>query len=122
MKMFFGCLAAILIAGCLSQASVAEIWYSPGIYEGSAQGHRGTIRVRVQISHAGIEDIVITSHMEGTFPGVAAMEELLDQILIEGTTDLDVITGATLSSRGLLDAVDDALSKAHQHSSALINP
>ena len=89
-----------------------ESIYRPGIYEGSGQGYRGEIRVKVQISPAGIEDIQIISHREGAFPGTAAMEELLDLVLIEGTTDLDAITGASFSSRGFLEAVEDALEKA----------
>ena len=108
-----GCLGfCLMIAGCLSTGIGLEIAYKPGIYEGTGQGYRGPINVRVQVSPAGIEDIVISSHRESAFPGTAAMEELLDTILIEGTTDLDAISGASVSSRGFLDAVDDALGKA----------
>ena len=110
---FLYCLPALLlISGCIGSASFWEAGFTPGIYEGSGNGHRGPIRVRVQISAAGIEDIVIISHREATFPGAAAMEELLDEVLGTGTTDLDAISGATFSSRGFLEAVEDALRKA----------
>ena len=111
--LFFGVLAAAaLVSGCLGLGSVLETGYAPGVYEGSGQGYRGPVLVRVQISTAGIEDIVIISHREGAYPGVAAMEELLEAVLSDGSTDLDVISGATLSSRGFLDAVDDTLRQA----------
>ena len=87
--------------------------YLPGVYEGSGKGFRGPINVQVQVSRAGIEDIVITSHKESVYPGAAAMEELLEMILEYGSTDLDAISGATYSSKGFLNAVDDAMGQAH---------
>ena len=98
--------------GCISSDLIRDAGFAPGTYEGTGQGRRGLIRVRLQISPAGIEDIVILSHRDSAYPGVAAMEELLDEILETGFTDLDAISGATLSSAGFLEAVDDALRKA----------
>jgi len=99
---------AILLAGCLS----SEAGWTPGMYEGSARGYRGLIHVRLQAGPAGIEDIVIVRHRESAFPGAAAMEELLEAVLEQGSTDLDAISGATFSSRGFLEAVENALRKA----------
>ena len=97
--------------GCLGSAPITGSGYTPGVYEGTGQGYRGPIRVQVQLSPAGIEDIVIIRHEEGIYSGLPAMEELLDLVLMEGTTDLDAISGATYSSRGFLEAVEDALGK-----------
>jgi uncharacterized protein with FMN-binding domain len=69
--------------------------------------------VRVQVSAAGIENIEIISHSEWPYPGLAAMEELLELVLEDGTTDVDAVSGASFSSRAFLDAVDDALEKAN---------
>jgi uncharacterized protein with FMN-binding domain len=107
---FFG-LSALILA-CLGLPSVGEAGYTPGTYEGAGSGYRGQIHVRVQVSAAGIEDIAIVSHQESNFPGFAAMEELLEQVLETGETDLDAVSGATYSSRGFLQAVEDALGKA----------
>ncbi|MDR1802706.1 MAG: FMN-binding protein [Treponema sp.] len=101
-----------LIPGCLGPALVRELSYTPGTYEGTGQGYRGTIHVEVEISHAGIEDITITSHSESAYPGAAAMEELLELVLETGTTELDAVSGASFSSAGFLEAVEDALGKA----------
>jgi len=103
--------AAVLLAGCVSSGFVWEAGYTPGMYEGSAWGYRGPIHVRLQVGSAGIEDIVITGHRESAFPGVAAMEELLEAVMDYGTTNLDTVSGATFSSRGFLEAVDNALKK-----------
>jgi len=105
--------AAILLAGCLSSGLDREFSYTAGIYEGSGRGYRGPIHVRLQLGPAGIEDITITAHRESAFPGVAAMEELLEAVLEHETTDLDTVSGATFSSRGFLEAVENALKKAH---------
>ena len=110
--LFFGFAACVLIAGCVGGASIMESGYTPGVYEGLGRGYRGPILVQVLLSSAGIEDIQIISHTEGAYPGAAAMEELLDLVLTEGSTDLDAISGATYSSRGFLEAVEDALGHA----------
>ena len=111
----FGILAAFaLVSGCLGLGSVLDAGFTPGTYEGSGRGYRGPVHVRLEISAAGIEDIVILSHRESAYPGVAAMEELLELILADGSTDLDLISGATMSSRGFLEAVEDAVGQARR--------
>ena len=106
--------AAVLLAGCLGSALMREASYAPGVYNGSGSGYRGPIRVRVQVSQSGIDDIAIVSHKESAFPGVAAMEELIEEILEYGFTGLDTVSGATFSSSGFLEAVENALQKARQ--------
>ena len=101
-----------LLPGCLGAGSARESRYAPGIYEGTGRGYRGPIHVQVQVSPAGIDDIAITGHEDEAWPGGAAMEELLQMVLETGSTDLDAVSGATLSSRGFLEAVEDALGQA----------
>ena len=102
----------LIITSCLGSAPARETTYTTGIYEGIGQGLRGNIHLRLQMSSAGIVDIEITEHREAAYPGLAAMEELLEMVLETGSTDLDAISGATFSSRGFLEAVEDALGKA----------
>ena len=102
-----------LISACLAGAAfIREAGYTPGVYEGTGRGYRGPVHVQVQISPGGIEDIVIISHSDTVYPGAAAMEELLEAVLETGSTDLDAVSGATYSSRGFLEAVENALEKA----------
>ena len=101
-----------IIPGCLGSGFVREAGYTPGTYEGSGRGYHGPIYVEVEVSHAGIEDITITSHSEDAYPGGAAMEELLEAVLETGSTEMDAVSGATFSSAGFLEAVEDALEKA----------
>ena len=108
----FGGIAALLILAACLTAGRNTAGYTEGVFEGTGRGCRGPIVVRIQMSAAGIEDIVIISHREAPNPGVVAMEELLELALETGSTDLDVISGASLSSRGFLEAVENALAKA----------
>jgi uncharacterized protein with FMN-binding domain len=100
------------ISGCISSEFVRDAGLIPGVYDGVGQGRRGPVRVRLQISPAGIEDVVIVNHRESIYPGAVAMEELLEEILETGSTDLDAVSGATFSSIGFLEAVEDALRQA----------
>jgi len=108
----FLCGLSALILACLALPAVKEAAYTPGAYEGNGSGYRGSIHVRVQTSTVGIEDIAIVSHQESNFPGLVAMEELLELVLETGETGIDAISGATYSSRGFLQAVENALEKA----------
>jgi len=108
------CGFSVLVFACLSLPSAGKASYTPGVYLGNGNGYRGMIQVRVQTSAAGIEDVAIVSHQESNFPGLAAIEELLEQVLETGETDLDAVSGATYSSRGFLWAVEDALEKSRR--------
>ena len=109
--MFFFCLLPVIL-GCTGSGSIRNAGFTPGTYEGTGNGRRGPVRILIQLSQAGIDDIVIVSHREDVYPGAAAMEELLEGIIETGSTDMDAISGATFSSRGFLEAVEDALRKA----------
>jgi uncharacterized protein with FMN-binding domain len=79
------------------------------VCEGTAQGYRGPIRVQVRISEGSITDVIIVDSEEDAFVGGAAIEELLDMVILYNTTDIDAVSGATESSRGFLEAVENAI-------------
>ena len=82
-----------------------------GVYEGSGCGYRGTIRVQVRMEGGEFVEISIIESDEDSTVGGAAIEELLETALIYNTTDIDAISGATESSRGFLEALENALRK-----------
>jgi uncharacterized protein with FMN-binding domain len=88
--------------------------YTPGTYEGSGQGFRGPVQVVVQVDANGIAGIEVRSYEDDYLPGGAAMEELLELVLDEASTDVDAVSGATESSTGFLSAVEDALRWAYR--------
>ena len=86
--------------------------YVPGTYEGEAQGFGGVIKVAVTVDENDVTEIKVLSSAGEDAAYFSQAETLSDKILQKQTTDLDAVTGATLSSIGLLDAVDAALEQA----------
>lgn len=94
----------ILIIGCTSIK--AE---SGTRYEGAALGYRGIIRVRVGLEKGTITEIAIVESHEDRYVGGAAIEELTDLVLMYNTTELDAVSGATETSMGFLEAIENAI-------------
>jgi uncharacterized protein with FMN-binding domain len=79
------------------------------VWEGLGRGYRGNILVRLTVAGGLIRDIEIVEHGEDPAVGGEAMAELLEQVLAYGPGETDALSGATESSRGFLNAVEDAL-------------
>ena len=86
--------------------------FIPGTYEGEAQGFGGIIKVSVTVDENEITEIKVLSSAGEDAAYFSQAETLNAKILQKQSTDLDAVTGATLSSIGLLDAVDAALEQA----------
>ena len=98
--------------GCVSLGESREDTLdllSQEVHEGMADGYRGPIRVQVGMNAGVISEIIILDDSEDRFVGGAAIEELIDSVIEINSTDVDVVTGATLSSKGFLDAVNNAI-------------
>ena len=94
------------------EADDSDNAYKNGTYEGSGTGYGGTITVQVTL-----EDDTITAVSVVSAPGedsayLSQGENVINSIISEQSTDVDTISGATFSSTGILEAVNDALSKA----------
>ena len=111
-RVFFALTMFALVAmfGCavFRQSGVMEK-RADGVYEGAGQGYRGSIRVQVRMEGGSIASIEIIDSDEDYAVGGAAMEELLDMIITYNTTDIDAVSGATETSRGFLEAVENAI-------------
>ncbi|MDR1363933.1 MAG: FMN-binding protein [Spirochaetaceae bacterium] len=102
--------AALLFAACLSLKSLAV--YEPGSWEGIGEGYNGTIHLIVDTDSTSIIDITILEHNDDAMIGGEAISELKEFILETDSTDIDAISGATQTSEGFINAVNEALSKA----------
>ena len=79
---------------------------SDGIYEGSYSVFPISVEVKVTVVNHIITDIEITKHDTGQ--GQPA-EVIIDDVLQEQSLNVDVIAGATYSSKVILLAIKDAL-------------
>lgn len=80
-----------------------------GSYRGSAIGYGGQMSVTVRVSGGVIASVTVDSHREtsGYYNRAVA---LLERIVQKNSTDVDTISGATVTSKGILSAVENALS------------
>ncbi len=86
--------------------------YQDGTYEGTGNGYGGPINVSVTIEGDTITAFEVLSH-DGEDPAYYALaESLTATVLQEQSTDIDTVSGATFSSKGILEALNNALDKA----------
>ena len=85
--------------------------YKDGIYEGTSEGFNGPIKVRVTISKGSITNVEILSHKEDS-SYFAKAKSVISKILGKPGKSVDTVSEATFSSRGIINAVNDAVSKA----------
>ena len=95
-----------------ARRQAAALYYENGTYEGEGQGYGGPVRVSVTVEYDILTDIHVVSG-DGEDPAyLEQAETLIDKCLSGQTTDVDVVTGASFSSRGILEAIGNALDKA----------
>lgn len=91
--------------------SYNEAKYMPGTYTGAAAGFRD-ITVSVTVDYTNILSITVDSDNETLGVGTKAFEPLTEAIITANSTDVDAVSGATVTSKGFKAAVADALDKA----------
>jgi uncharacterized protein with FMN-binding domain len=109
--LFMVILAVFTVLACKSQERTDNGQIQ--IYEGTAQGYRGLIHVKVRMDRGSIMEITVDS-MEDRFVGEAAIETLIDMVIEYNSTDIDVVSGASISSKGFLDAVNNAIMRHNE--------
>lgn len=89
-----------------------ELAYKNGTYTGEGQGFGGTITVEVTLQDDEITDIQVASAPGEDSAYLSQGKGVISSILSEQSTDVDTVSGATFSSTGIINAVNDALGKA----------
>ncbi|MBU5482894.1 FMN-binding protein [Clostridium sp. MSJ-11] len=87
--------------------------FKDGDYKATTKGHNGDLTVNVQVTDGKIEDIKVNDHeeTEGIFDGV--QDNLIPEIIKKQSTEgVDTISGATVSSNAVIEAVNKALEEA----------
>ena len=94
------------------EADDSDNVYKNGTFEGSGTGYGGTITVQVTLEDDTITAVSVVSAPSEDSAYLSQGENVINSIISEQSTDVDTISGATFSSTGILEAVNDALSKA----------
>ena len=93
-------------------AASASLFAAPVTTEGTGVGKHGDLTVAVTFDNGRIQDIKIVSQKENPVLAKKVFTDLKDDVIAANSTELDVISGATFSAKGFLDAVNDAAKKA----------
>lgn len=87
--------------------------YKDGVYTASARGYGPNLTVQVTIANDLITDIQIVSHNERNARYYARPMQIVPQEIIDTqSTDVDIVSGATRTSNGIMNAVAAALAQA----------
>ena len=92
----------MFLAGCASEDGI----YHPGSYTASAAGYAGDVMVEVEFDSEKILSVTILEHNETPTVADKAIEEIPDQIVEQQTSEVDVVTSATLTSEAIKTAVE----------------
>ena len=100
-------ITSLFLSACTRQK---DMQLSDGIFTGHGAGRNGPIVVEVSISNGKVSDAKIIEESETEEIGKVIEQDLIDDFVSYGSPDaLDAVTGATLTSRGLMEALQDAL-------------
>ncbi len=86
--------------------------WKDGTYTETAKGKKGDFEVTVVIEDGAIADVSIGENEETPDKGGVAIAQLPDEIVKAQSYDVDAVTGATVTSDGIKDAVARCLEKA----------
>ena len=97
----------------VSTKASSDAAYKDGTYEGSATGYSGQMIVSVTVSGGKITEINIVDTGDDEEYLIDA-KDVIPQIIEKQSTEVDAVSGATHSSKGIINAVAKALESAKE--------
>lgn len=91
------------------EGAASALEFTPGTYEGTADGRIGTITVDVVLTEDAIESVTVKEHQETDGISDLPMQQIPADIVKYQSLGVDTITGATITSYGIVSAVSNAL-------------
>ncbi|GHU99821.1 urocanate reductase [Spirochaetia bacterium] len=104
--------ALVMALGILGCATATKISFTPGTYQGSAPGFNGDVTIEVTVDSGRILDVRVVS--QNDTPEISGLAyQRIPQAIVEGQTlGVDTVSGATFSSKGIIEAATAALAKS----------
>ncbi len=97
----------------IAPAAEGEIALGNNEYLGTAEGMGGAITVKVTMEGGKIAKVEVLSHKESAGIADPALAGVPEAIVAANSAEVDTVSGATITSRGIIAAVKDALSKVN---------
>lgn len=89
-----------------------EVIFEPGDYSVSAVGHNGILPMKVELSADRIESIDIDTSGESQGIADVVFKRIPSQIIEGQTLNVDILSGASVTSNGVIDGVAKAVKMA----------
>ena len=106
--MLLGCAETPVTGGHVDHTKLKD-----GTYEGSYRGGPNKASVQVTIKDNNLVNIEILQHQ--AWRGVIAEATIVERIIAGQSTKVDAVSGATNSSRVIMNAVQNAIEKAYRN-------
>ncbi len=104
MKRFLSLFLCLSMAAAMTACSA-----SADQRTGEAQGYGGTLRVTVTLNGSDITNVAVTQHSETEGVGTRAIEALPKAIADVDSVEVDIVSGATVTSNAIKEAVRNAM-------------
>ena len=118
-KVSLACATALFAAGAALSVNAADAaktapsTFKPGTYTATARGFGGDVTVTVTVDANAITDVTAVGDAETAGIGSNAIEQLPSKIVeANGTNGVEVVSGASMTSNAIFDAVNDCLTQA----------
>lgn len=105
----------LIFAGCQSQQAQAPAQkgkYTAGTYTGTGKGIHGDVVVEVTVDENNIKEVKVTKHEETAGISDAAINNIPGKIVEAQSAEVDSVSGATITSNAIKEAVKAALAQA----------
>lgn len=109
-KLWIAMLAALMLCSCNFEKPLTFV---AGTYEASSDGMNGEVRLKVTFSDSCLTGIEVVEQHETPHVGDVVFEKLTKRMIQANGVGVDVVSGATVSSYAMIQAVMNAASYAH---------
>lgn len=91
------------------EEALPKLPYADGVYVGSSRGYGGAVRVQVTMENGSITEVGILDASHETRQFLRRAKRLLTTVVEAQSWEVDAVSEATYTSRGILGAVQNAL-------------
>ena len=95
-----------------SDQNTKDAIYSDGTYTGIGSGFKGDVNVEITIKDNTITNVKVLYHNDDYNWFIRAEDRIIQNIIETQSTDVDTVSGATYSSRGIIEGAISALESA----------
>ena len=91
------------------EEALPKLPYADGVYVGSSRGYGGAVRVQVTMENGSITEVELLDASHETKQFLRRAKRLLTTVVDAQSWEVDAVSEATYTSRGILGAVQNAL-------------